>query len=170
MYCPNCGFKNEDTVLSCSKCDTNLSSIPLEGIRKSPYVGFWNRFYAAFIDWIVSNILVLILGIGLGLFGIFIPWLVSDISILLFSILVAFIYHAGFESSKYQATIGKQVIGIKVTDLEGNRISFGRAFFRHFTKVVTSIMLGIGYFAIIFSKKKQGLYDMAAGTVVINGR
>ena len=170
MYCPNCGNFNEDTAVSCSVCNTDLSSIPLQGTRKSPYVGFWNRFYAAFIDGIIANILGFILGIGLVILGIFIPWFVSDVAIISFSILVVLLYRAGFESSKYQATIGKLVIGIKVTDLEGNRISFGRAAFRHIIKVVTAIMLGIGYLAIIFSKKKQGLYDMAVGTVVVYSR
>ena len=40
---------------------------------------------------------------------------------------IAFPYFALMESSHRQGTVGKQVVKIKVTDLAGNRISFGRA-------------------------------------------
>jgi uncharacterized RDD family membrane protein YckC len=158
---------NEDAASSCSKCDTSLSSIYLQDIEQSPYVGFWNRFYAAFIDGIALQILSFAIGIGVGILGIFIPWLLSDFILILLGLSAVVLYYAGFESSTYQATIGKQVIGIKVVDLEGNRISFGKAFFRYVIKIVTALMLGIGYLAIIFSKKKQGLHDMAVGLVVV---
>jgi uncharacterized RDD family membrane protein YckC len=167
MYCPNCGFLNEDAAFSCSKCDTSLSSISLKYIEQSPYVGFWRRFGAFFIDWIAVSILSSVIGIVVVVLGIAFPWLLSETILNLFSVLVAFLYYASFESSIYQATIGKRAVGIKVTDLKGNRISFKKAFFRVFIKSITGLMLGIGYLAIPFSKKKQGLYDMAAGTVVV---
>jgi len=49
------------------------------------------------------------------------------------------------ESSSYQATLGKMVCGMKVTDLYGNRISFGRATGRHFAKILSAMLLGVGY-------------------------
>jgi uncharacterized RDD family membrane protein YckC len=58
-------------------------------------------------------------------------------------------------------------MGIKVTDLKGNRISFAKAFMRHISKLITTAFFGIGYLTIIFSKKRQGLYDMIVGTVVV---
>nr|WP_319506120.1 RDD family protein [uncultured Methanolobus sp.] len=158
---------NEDTAFSCSKCDTNLSSIPLQGIGQSPYVGFWKRFTAAGIDTIILNVLAFVIGISVVILDIFLSFSPSELTLDLFLLFIVFLYYIGFESSEKQATPGKQVVGIKVTDIRGNRISFGRAFFRYVIKFVTALMLGIGYLAIIFSKKKQGLYDMAAGTVVV---
>jgi uncharacterized RDD family membrane protein YckC len=83
------------------------------------------------------------------------------------STLVATLYFGYFESSKKQATLGKQALGIKVTDLEGNRISFGKAVARYVLKIITSLVLAIGFIAIAFTEKKQGLYDLAVGTVVV---
>jgi uncharacterized RDD family membrane protein YckC len=70
------------------------------------------------------------------------------------------------ESSEYQCTLGKRVLKIYVTDLEGRRISFGQATGRHFGKIVSAIILGIGYIMAGFTEKKQGLHDMMAGTLV----
>ena len=167
MYCPNCGFLNEDAASSCSKCYISLSSTPLKDIGKSPYVGFWKRFRAHLTDWLAVSLLIFVIEICVGILGIFIPWLLSDIIISLLSLIAIVLYFAGFESSTYQGTIGKQGVGIKITDLEGNRITFWRALFRYVVKMITALMLGIGYLAIPFSKKKQGLYDIAAGTVVV---
>jgi uncharacterized RDD family membrane protein YckC len=71
------------------------------------------------------------------------------------------------ESSKYQSTLGKAVLGIKVTDLKGNRISFGRASGRFFAKIISSLTLGVGYIMIAFTEKKQGLHDMIAECLVV---
>ena len=59
-------------------------------------------------------------------------------------------------------------LGIKVTDLEGNRISFGKATGRYFGKIVSGILLFIGYIMVAFTSKKQGMHDMMAGCLVIN--
>ncbi|HLJ53688.1 MAG TPA: RDD family protein [Chthonomonadaceae bacterium] len=77
------------------------------------------------------------------------------------------LYFAGFESSVKQATPGKMALNIMVTDLDGNRIGFGRATGRYFGKIVSSIILLIGYFMAAFTEKKQALHDMMAGTLVV---
>ena len=159
MYCSNCGFENEDTALSCIKCDRNLSSVSSHGGEQLPYVGFWKRFIAIGIDTIVLNVLGLIFVIAVVILEVFTSLSFSEMTISLFIIFIGFLYFAGFESSTSQATPGKQAIGVKVTDLEGNRISFLRAAFRHILKIVTALMLGLGYLAIAFSRKKQGLYE-----------
>ncbi len=83
-------------------------------------------------------------------------------------ILAGWIYYAALESSVKQATLGKTALSIKVTDMEGNRIGFGRATGRHFAKIISGIILLIGYLMIAFTEKKQGLHDMMAGCLVPN--
>ena len=76
-------------------------------------------------------------------------------------------YFAGMESSKYQATFGKIVMGIRVTDKNNDAISFGKALLRNLSKYFSALILGIGYIMIIFDDKKQGLHDKIADTVVL---
>lgn len=87
--------------------------------------------------------------------------------LLAFQLFVGWLYEAGMESSKYQATLGKMALGMQVTDLNGQRISFGRATGRHFAKILSSMILMIGYIMVGFTERKQGLHDMLAGTLVV---
>jgi uncharacterized RDD family membrane protein YckC len=129
------------------------ASVP-PGAVASPYAGFWARVGAYLIDLLVVLIpvvllaLIPILGIILDIVGI---WL----------------YFALQESSERQATIGKRAVGIYVTDLQGRRISFGQATGRYFGKIISGLILYIGYIMVAFTEKKQGLHDMMAGTLVI---
>ena len=84
-----------------------------------------------------------------------------------FSIIAGWLYYALMESSSKQGTIGKQVMGIRVTDLEGNQISFGRASGRYFGKILSALILAIGYLMMLFTQKKQTLHDLMAGCMVV---
>ncbi|MDD3893389.1 MAG: RDD family protein, partial [Bacteroidales bacterium] len=77
------------------------------------------------------------------------------------------IYYASFHSSKWQASIGKRAMGLKVVDKYGNRISFGRATGRYFSMLLSTILLFIGYMMIGWNSHKQGLHDLIAKTYVI---
>ena len=78
------------------------------------------------------------------------------------------LYFAGMESSERQATFGKAAMSLRVTDLEGRRLTFGHATGRFFAKIITGMIpLGIGYFMAGFTEKKQALHDMIAGTLVL---
>jgi uncharacterized RDD family membrane protein YckC len=76
-------------------------------------------------------------------------------------------YHAGMESSASQATLGKRVLGVKVTDLHGRRIKFRHALKRCAGKIVSSLILFIGFIMAAFTEKRQSLHDMIAGTLVM---
>jgi len=78
----------------------------------------------------------------------------------------SWLYEAFMESSSYQATLGKMIFGMKVTDLHGNRISFARATGRHFARWLSALILFIGYIMVGFTERKQGLHDLLAGTLV----
>jgi uncharacterized RDD family membrane protein YckC len=127
------------------------------------YAGFWRRFAAWLIDYIlvgvVTGILVAILGAIGGDAGVGFGYFLSVIGSLL--------YYSVLESSANQATVGKMALGIQVTDLQGNRISFGRALGRTLAKILSGLILLIGYIMAAFTAKKQGLHDMIAGTLVV---
>jgi len=140
------------------------------------YGGFWIRVIAALVDaiivraatWPVSVIFGLgglgmmggfpHAGLGLHMFG-------SGVVVMLV-IFGSWLYEAFMLSSPYQATLGKMIFGMKVTDLYGNRISFGRATARHFAKWLSGLIMCIGYIMVAFTQRKQGLHDLIAETLV----
>ncbi len=136
------------------------------------YAGFWRRGAAATIDGIMFGTVQTLLTIAV--FG---GVLVGDIQqedaggtvILsnLVSIVAAWLYYALMESSAVQATIGKMLIGIIVTDVDGKRLSFGRASGRHFGKFISTFILMIGFIMAAFTERKQALHDIMAGCLVI---
>ena len=141
-----------------------------DGIQE--YAGFWRRFAACFID---GAVVVFATGRSIELSQIsrmFDPH--SGVSLLgsmgLASLLVplfAWAYFSGMESSPLQATIGKLAVGLYVTDLQGQRISFSKATGRYFAKILSGLTLSIGYIMAGFTKRKQALHDMMARCLVM---
>jgi uncharacterized RDD family membrane protein YckC len=83
---------------------------------------------------------------------------------------LTWLYFAVCESSPWQATVGKLALGIRVTDMHGKRISFPRALGRYAAKYLSAIIMGIGFLMVAWTQRKQGLHDLVAGTLVLNGR
>ena len=141
------------------------------------YGGFWIRFVAAIVDAILVQVVVVpfgaLLGGVIGVAGVAARMpgegtrLVAVIVGTVLGLLASWIYEAAMESSSLQATLGKMIFGMKVTDLNGNRISFARATGRHFAKYLSSMILFVGYIMAGFTERKQALHDMIAGTLVI---
>lgn len=152
----------------------------------SPYAGFWLRFLAYIIDSIVVGItfgvfaLIVVAIVGVGYFrtmlegmngeGATIP--AAFLGIILFagvvSLVATWLYYAWMESSQYQGTLGKMALGLTVTDLQGRRVTFGRASGRFFAKIITGLIpLAIGYIMAGFTEKKQALHDMIASCLVL---
>jgi uncharacterized RDD family membrane protein YckC len=143
-----------------------------KGRRRGEYAGVWRRYCASFADGLVLN------GIGFGIgravqasqlggnLGV-------QIGVLIGSFVIQILYYAIGHSSERQATFGKRAMGLVVTDLDGRRISFGRAVAREFLKVLLILAICIdviaSFFTILFTEKKQALHDMIVGTVVIRG-
>ena len=75
-------------------------------------------------------------------------------------------YFVFSESSRWQATIGKRILKIKISDYDGKRISIGRAFLRLFGKWISGQILLIGYLMSFFTEKNQALHDLLAKTYV----
>jgi len=148
IACSNCGKLNEDHAAFCQGCGTNL--------KAANYSGFWLRTAACLIDFLLVSAatgVLITITFGVGLVGIiFVDWL----------------YEAAMLSSAWQATVGKRALGIVVTDDEGKRLSFAHATGRHFAKWLSRLTLYIGFIMAGFTKKKQALHDMVAGTLVVN--
>ncbi len=143
---------------------------PMEPVARAvQYAGFWKRAAAVIIDSVLLMIvfvpLVLLFG-GVSQAAEGGPPAGSGILNIL-TTAVYWLYFAGMESSAKQATFGKLALGIKVTDLDGQQLSFLRATGRHFGKYLSSLILFIGYILAAFTEKKQALHDMIASTLVV---
>ncbi len=139
------------------------------------YGGFWVRVVAYIIDVVLMGVVGVVIALVFGgVFGIA-GGDVSDpnagpsLLLNLISVVLGVAYFAGMESSEWQATVGKKAMGLVVTDTNGNRISFLRALGRYFSKVLSGLILGIGYIMVAFTERKQGLHDMIASTLVVKG-
>ena len=142
------------------------------------YGGFWIRVVAYLIDGILLNIVFGIIGAIVGVSMIPVDPTNTDPMagmehmgrFQLVALVVTWLYFALMESSPRGATVGKMVLGLRVVDEQGNRISFARATGRFFAKFVSTIILMIGYLMVAFTERKRGLHDMIAGTLVIKNR
>lgn len=128
------------------------------------YASFWARLAAYILDCIVTAIPIFIIKLIFSDAASEYPRSFS----LLCNLIINWIYLASMESSKNQASLGKMALDLKVTDLSGNRISFGRATIRYFSQLISFITLFIGVLMIFWTEKKQGLHDMIAGTLVVS--
>lgn len=153
------------------------------------YAGFWLRVVAYLIDGVIT---------GLGFMLLFIPFAITTglaavlggihpgedprevgavlggtfflglFTITALGILGAWLYHAKMESSAWQATLGKKALSLRVTDLNGARVSFKRATGRHFAKLITGLIpLGVGFMLAGLTEKRQALHDMLASCLVL---
>lgn len=131
--------------------------------RNFEYAGFWIRVAAYFIDGILLTIVQVAIGfIFFGGYSFTEPnYVLTGISTLL-----GIAYFSGMESSSRQATIGKMAVGVKVGNLRGEPISFGNAVGRYFAKILSTIILCIGFMMAGWDSKKQALHDRLADTYV----
>jgi uncharacterized RDD family membrane protein YckC len=152
----------------------------------SPYAGFWLRLIAYIIDSVIILlgigifVVIGILIVGLGIFHNIDEEVTGAQNVLaatgiLLILMLAFLavagvwlYYAWFESSPRQATLGKMALGLIVTDMQGRRVTFGRATGRFFAKIITGLVpLFIGYIMAGFTQRKQALHDIIASCLVL---
>jgi uncharacterized RDD family membrane protein YckC len=164
----------------------------------SLYAGFWLRFCAYLIDSIIlgiplSIITMIAFMIFFGtsdvmymmtydpalmnqeltdqqVFSLIIAYYVTLLIVSIIGFIAGVAYFAGLHASKWQATIGKKILGLKVTDVSGNRITFWRALGRYAAMAFLSGIFLIGYIIAAFTEKKQSLHDLIASTIVIKGK
>ena len=155
-----------------------------EEFLELPYAGFLSRFVAFVLDYLLISI---IMGFVLALFlpaefmaqgpeafeynddyvrdlteaaG---PW--QYVFFLLWGL-----YNSLMHASNWQATLGKRAMGIIVTDVHGERLSFGKALLRFLGKLLSTMILFVGYLFALFTSRRQALHDLIAGSIVLKYR
>ena len=189
-YCTNCGEQVVSSAKFCGNCGNLFSHrteeivTNLEGrisdsteviyknrveIKKGNY--FFRRFGANIIDNFIFLVLFLIIQTGLEDYSS--NFLASD-SVIMFWIIILIllvtvgplVYFTLMECSVYQGTFGKKVMGLKVVNVNGEGIGFGRALGRNLGKILSNILL-VGYIIILFTEGNKGLHDYVSGSEVI---
>ena len=163
------------------------------------YAGFWWRVLAWLLDSVILSLASSLIGLltGLRQVGIrfepsvagraaavsFMPAVAQGVQfpvpghlhvlgggLSLVSLLLAIAYFALLESSRWQATVGKRVCRLRVTDLSGRRIGVARALGRYLAKFVSAFVLCIGFLMVGWTRRSQGLHDLMADTLVMRLR
>ena len=185
MHCIQCGVQLAQGAGFCQGCGTRVSGPPTPSlsieetgrtqasthhddatIPKVSYAGFWWRTLTAVIDiFIVWVAAVVVAPIAFSMPDTSTADEISDVASSL-GMLLNWLYFTIFESSSWQATPGKKMLGLYVTDERQQRLSFGRANGRYWSKSISTLVLGIGFLMVGFTKRKQGLHDKIAKTLV----
>ncbi len=179
--CSECGqaFAQDDMirfsdVWVCAGCKPIMVQKIKEGVAVAgdmDYAGFWLRFGAWFIDYIILGIASMIIYLPMTFMGVFSmdnPGVF--VTFQLISTVLNFVIPAAYETwfvGKYAATPGKMACKIKVVMADGGKVSFGRAVGRHFAKFISGLILGIGYIMAGFDDQKRALHDRICDTRVI---
>ena len=178
MYCSKCGTWALDSDTLCSNCGAALqvdrepiavvaapAPVPLP---VPAYAGFWRRFATSIVDYAVTfpflGAFRILLGIG-PLQGF--EWHREFLIVLAVETVVHWLYSALLESSRWQGTLGQQLLGVRVTDARQRRVSFLRATFRHAAQLLSYATFGIGFLMIAFHPRKQALHDLIAGCLLL---
>jgi uncharacterized RDD family membrane protein YckC len=139
------------------------------------FAGFWLRAVACLIDTIFIVALFLL---GASFFPStfekllpLTPVSLTDMPqpapiVIVLLISLGCLYYTLFEASNWQATPGKRILRLYVTDLNGKRITFGRALIRNLARQISGILF-IGYVIAGFTEKKQALHDIIASCLVL---
>lgn len=136
------------------------------------YAGFWRRFFAFLIDAFIVFVIYILAFVGL-VFAFMKGG--SDymrnmyfLAFYLFTFALNILYWTLFECSSWQATPGKKALGIKVTDMDGNKLNFAQSLGRNLGKIVSNFTFYIGYVMAGFTVRRQALHDKMAGCLVID--
>jgi len=123
------------------------------------YGGFWRRVGATVID---GLIFVLINGL------FYAGAAATEEAASGFGIIAGLVYEVGMTASRFQGTLGKLALGIRVVDLDGRRVTPARALGRWFAKILSALLFCVGYLMVAFTDRKRALHDMLAGTLVVH--
>lgn len=126
------------------------------------YASFLDRFMALLIDLLLLSLLGgLILGVVEQASSTASPVVRIGATV------IGAFYYVLFEGSSVQKTPGKDIVGLKVTDLDHNQIGYGRALGRYLGRILSTLPLLLGYLAPLFTEKKQTFHDYVAGCLVM---
>ncbi len=140
-----------------------MNGMPGMGPNNMMLASFGDRLAAAFLDAIIMMIpLAICSGIAYGIFG------TTQLGRLV-GLLPGAAYYIMLPASEKGGTFGKQIMKIKIVDLNGNPIDYSKSILRYFGTIISSLPLGLGYFWVLFDDKRQAWHDKIAGTYVVKG-
>ena len=184
--CEKCGAPVAEGQRVCGACGQtaqpeNSPLGPSTGDRaRTIYAGFWLRLLAYAVDTfllgVVAALAIIEPMVARGVISLDNPMAFIEGSsrqitaAKLLITLITWLYFASCESSVWQATLGKKLFGLRVTDLNGARLSFARASGRYFGKLLSGSIFLLGFVMAAFTQKKQALHDLLAGCLVIRQR
>jgi uncharacterized RDD family membrane protein YckC len=187
MYCPDCGNPVDPAAVFCANCGYSVAR-KAAPIRYAPFL---LRVGATLIDLAFLYFPVAVL---FALFGkppsaadmalaqraahgevlpqatvmqIQIDLMMTIGSFMFFTFLAGWLYYTVSECSSLQGTVGKAILKLKVTDLDGRKIGWGRANLRYVCRWISAVPSCLGYLLPLFTEKKQALHDMIAGCLVL---
>jgi uncharacterized RDD family membrane protein YckC len=171
-YCRNCGFKIPDGASYCPNCG---ASVPQEFYRPQLEFASWGERIAAYIiDVIILGIIIIPIASVWGFLQIWtgatygLSWSWTPFVSFGIGNFISFLYWT-FMEGVYGQSIGKIILKIKVTTLEGAPIditsaaieSVGKAFL-----LPIDLILGL----ILYPQKNQRLFNYISNTIVIKVR
>jgi len=134
------------------------------------YGSFDQRLMASMLDWFFISCVCVIITLIIALLSDKESRLPIALSLFVTIPLTKLAYHTVMEQSAKQASYGKQIIGIRVCDMNGKRINFARSAWRNIAKIFSVLPAFIGYLFAFFNKQRQCMHDMLAGTLVMKDR
>src|SRR5438105_2249904 len=126
------------------------------------YGGFWVRVLAYLVDTVVFSTILVAVAAGAAFLGDLAPMVIIAVIVL-----GPLLYWGLMHASARQATLGKSLLGLKVTDADGERLSLVRSLVREVAKYVSAIPMGLGFLLAAFTGRKQALHDMLVSTTVV---
>ncbi|HEX5694559.1 MAG TPA: RDD family protein [Arenimonas sp.] len=147
------------------------------GLDEVVDAGFIRRLGAYLIDsMLLGSVFYVVMLVGVVVLAVVATSMPDDKDAFLAGMVVLYLlypvmslaYYAGMECSKLQATVGKLALGIKVVDGQGRRLGFGRAAGRWAGSLLSYLILYIGFFMAGWTRRKQALHDLMAGTFVVD--
>ena len=180
MYCAQCGQWIAEGENACSRCGAPahgpaVGAFAAETVAAAPpalpiqYAGFWRRFFTGLVDGLVMFFPTAIVRVLFGENALSTASPITDpaaLRALIVNLLLYWIYCAALESSAAQGTLGQQLLGLRVRDLQLRRISFVRATARHFGQWLSLFTCCVGYLLNLWTGRRQTLHDLVAGCVI----
>ena len=179
LFCSKCGIKLEIEDTYCFKCGEKVYEYPIseeislietrssrlgkqnKSQKGMIYAMFWQRTGATIIDltlWVAFSFSIILL----------LP--IDEELLTITGFVISWMYYALLDSSSWQGTIGKKMMGILVCNSEGKRISFLRATFRYFFHIFSALILYIGFLMVIFTNKNHPMSVTSEKLLVLLNR
>jgi uncharacterized RDD family membrane protein YckC len=179
LKCAACGLVNPDGAASCdcgyplstgepSPISSAAADTRCRGSISSQFADPWRRLGAVTFDGVLLLFVRFVVASAVSTESAAAK--TSSTAAGLVIMVVPWFYMAGLESSRWQASLGKRLFGMRVGNLRDERISFWHASARFWARTLSALTLFVGFVMILWTKKRQCLHDMVAGTLVLRGR